>query len=86
MTNQGINGAEDTRKLCYIDQYCTDNATCLAISSHPLLGQKCPYENPPGDNSIRFCGALHCYQHVCLPCLSGMKDIIDGKICYQNQW
>ena len=73
--------------MCRINEYCTDNATCAQIKTHPLFLAPCPYEPSSEDpNSISFCGPLHCYQHICLPCLNGMKDIKDSKICYQNEW
>lgn len=82
----GVAGAEDPKRLCSIAEYCADNATCVDISLHPMMDAKCPYEIPRGETTLSFCGALHCYQHVCLPCLSGMRDIVDNKVCFENTW
>eukprot|EP01080_Neovahlkampfia_damariscottae_P002233 gene2233-2407_t len=83
----GTTGDFDLNLTCKINEYCTDNATCSEIKNHPLFFSACPYEPSSEDsNPISFCGPLHCYQHRCLPCLNGMKDIKDSKICYQNEW
>lgn len=83
----GIAGAEDTRKLCYINEYCSDNATCVHVKQHPLWNADCPYEPSTKDSSDGFCGpGLRCFAHKCLPCMDGMIDYADGKVCVMNEW
>jgi hypothetical protein len=72
--------------LCDLNEYCSDNATCIPTLSNPLFGAPCPYEVPLGSTLPSFCGALHCYQHVCFPCVNGMRDLVDNKVCYNRQW
>lgn len=81
----GTAGATDINRLCAIDQYCTDNATCADIRTHPFFNAPCPYDLR--DDIGGFCGAgLTCYNHRCLPCLDGMVDYSDGKTCVLNIW
>ena len=40
----GTSGVEDVMMACALNEYCTDNATCSAVTSSPLYGEPCPYE------------------------------------------
>lgn len=40
----GTAGAEDVNMSCGINEFCNDNATCVALHSSPLYGEPCPYE------------------------------------------
>jgi hypothetical protein len=83
----GLLGVDDPNKLCLINEYCNETGNCTNIKLHPLFNQDCPYEKTIIDpSSVDFCGGLHCYQHKCLLCIEGMKDFVDGKICYQSEW
>jgi hypothetical protein len=87
----GVAGVNDPLRLCGINEYCTENGTCLAVKSNPFYGSPCPYDTTTSNSvSIQTCGGsgsgLTCFQHECLPCLDGMKDYSDGKICLENQW
>lgn len=82
----GKSGADDEYHLCALDEYCTDDATCEHIRTHPLFNADCPYE-PATSAGSSFCGTgLRCYHHKCLPCLDGMVDYADGKVCVMNVW
>lgn len=82
----GKSGADDEYHLCALDEYCTDDATCAYIRTHPLYNADCPYE-PATSSGSSFCGTgLRCYRHKCLPCLDGMVDYADGKVCVMNVW
>jgi len=83
----GTSGADDPKQLCALNEYCSDNGECIQIKSHPLWAAQCPYEPSTTDPNDGFCGpGLRCYNHQCLPCVDGMIDYADGKVCVMNQW
>jgi hypothetical protein len=82
----GTSGAEDTSKMCDINEFCSDDAKCVHLRNHPLYGAPCPYELG-GKTSFGLCGpGLRCFMKKCLPCWDGMVDYSDGKKCYNNLW
>jgi uncharacterized membrane protein YuzA (DUF378 family) len=82
----GTSGAEDTSQMCDLNEYCSDNATCIHVRNHPLYGRACPYELG-GNTAEGFCGpGLRCYLKKCLPCQEGSIDYSDGKRCVDNLW
>ncbi|KAG2381265.1 hypothetical protein C9374_006254 [Naegleria lovaniensis] len=77
----------DTREYCAIHEYCTDDGQCQPITSHPLYHAACPRELGRPETKDGWCGAgLRCLQHQCRPCVTGMMDYADGKICVNDVW
>lgn len=40
----GTSGIEDPERLCGINEFCNDNATCQLSKTSPLYLEPCPYE------------------------------------------
>ncbi|XP_049849920.1 uncharacterized protein LOC126320465 [Schistocerca gregaria] len=80
----GIGGWEDPERHCKLDEYCDDAGRCQPLKSSPFYKKSCPYET---NSSPSYCGpGLRCYRHICIPCINGMIDYSDGKICISNMW
>ncbi|KAL9651829.1 hypothetical protein ABK040_000177 [Willaertia magna] len=77
----------DTKAFCNMDEYCSDNGTCIHVSKQPLYRTSCPYEIKAKKTKNGLCGpGLRCLQHVCKQCIDGMVDYADGKICINGLW
>jgi hypothetical protein len=83
----GLNGVEDPTKSCGINEYCSDESTCIPLINHVLYNQSCNFDIGLMYTTVSSsCGPLKCIQHVCLICDDGEVDYSDGKVCIFNQW
>jgi|SaaInlStandDraft_6_1057023.scaffolds.fasta_scaffold14222_2 hypothetical protein len=81
----GTDGASDDLQMCPLNEYCNDQAKCVATTASPTFKGPCPYET--GISTSGWCGAgLRCIQHVCLPCEDGVYDAVHHRLCINNQW
>jgi hypothetical protein len=80
----GTTWIEDS--VCVINEFCSDEGHCLSVSSSPLWGATCPYEQGT-ISSLAFCGpGLRCINKICMECESGLKNNSAGLLCTNNLW